>query len=269
MKISISNIAWDFNEELDVIGILHEYNIKGVEIAPTKIWEKPLDCPQQDIVNYREFWSRHGIQVVAMQSLLFGRNDLQLFEDEKKREEMKFFLSKMIMLAGRLGIKVLVFGSPKNRSIGSLKLNEALNIAIPFFRHLGEVAWQNGVYFCIEPNPPQYGCDFIMNADEGIALIREVNHPGFGLHLDAAQMTLSEENYFAIIEKSFPYIKHFHISEPYLDLIGSTETNHEEISRCLEMLHYDNWVSIEMKNNVMPSNLDSVKRALEYVSNIY
>ncbi|MNP23771.1 Xylose isomerase-like TIM barrel [compost metagenome] len=204
-----------------------------------------------------------------MQSLLFGQSHLNLFSTVESRNQMLDYLSGIISLAGNLGVKTLVFGSPKNRLVGKLSYKERMEIAAPFFYQLGSFAVKNNVTLCIEPNPIHYGCDFITNTEEALGLIREVNHPGFQLHLDSGALELNDENIYTVIEHSMPYLKHFHISEPYLNLIGSGQTKHREIAIALRSLGYENWISIEMKNSVSPSNIESVERALDYTLETY
>ena len=42
-----------------------------------------------------------------------------------------------------------------------------------------------------------------------------------------------------------------------------------KFAKTLKSLNYDKWVSIEMKNGVMNSNVEAVKNSLEYIYNIY
>ena len=53
MKIAISNIAWQIEEEPAIANLLQQLNIKGVEIAPTKIWQNPLTTTDAEIKKYR------------------------------------------------------------------------------------------------------------------------------------------------------------------------------------------------------------------------
>lgn len=269
MNISISNIAWDHHEEHKVASVLTDFEISGIEIAPTKIWPAPILVENESIREYRDFWFNKGFAIVAMQSLLFGRADLLMFKNKEILITMKEYLTKIIELAGKLGVGKLVFGSPKNRVRGELNKNEAMQVAIPFFYAIGEVAKKNNVEFCIEPNPPQYGCDFITNTSEGVELVKEVGHPAFRLHLDAAALTLVNDNYVKSLELSMDYLSHFHISEPNLGLIGGGITRHKEIANILKDLNYNKWVSIEMKSSILETNIDSVKRALEFVVENY
>lgn len=269
MKLSISNIAWNLEDNDDITGLLNGMGVTAIEIAPTKFWDQPLECSPEAINKLKEDWRNKSINFVAMQSLLFGQSHLSLFSDNASRQAMMDYMSGIIKLAGQLEVKSLVFGSPKNRLANSLSFTKQMEIAIPFFYELGSLAIEENVVLCIEPNPRQYGCDFITNSEEGIALVEEVGHPGFQLHLDSGALTLNQEHIPFVIEKSMPYLKHFHISEPYLELIGNGNTNHKEISNVLRALGYQDWVSIEMKNNLTSSNTESVRRSLEFTQETY
>ncbi|MCL9662834.1 sugar phosphate isomerase/epimerase [Paenibacillus hunanensis] len=269
MKLSISNIAWNIEDDAAIIDILKQYNMNGIEVAPTKIWDYPLSATSEQAIAYRKKWSAIGIRLVAMQSLLFGQSELVLFKDTSTREKLKNYLFKIIEIAEGLGTQILVFGSPKNRLVGNLNRDEQLEIAVPFFRDIGKKALEHQVLFCIEPNAKEYGCDFVTNTDEAIAVIEAVNHPGFKLHLDAAVMTLNNENYEQCLKKSIPHLAHFHVSEPFLELIGSKNTDHTSIANALRNVDYRGWVSIEMKNMLLDSDVVSVEKAIEFVTQIY
>lgn len=269
MKLSVSNIAWDLSEDSEVAVILAAANVQTIEIAPTKVWAAPLGLTSEVISNYREFWESRAIQIVAFQSLLFGKPELEIFGTAESRHQTFLYLAQIIELAASLGARVLVFGSPKNRLAGHLKPNEALDIAISFFADLAEVAAQHKVCFCIEPNPPQYGCDFVCTSAEGLDLVKRVNHPGFRLHLDAGAITLNNEAIEASLESCFEYLAHFHISEPGLTSIGQGGADHPRISRALRQLGYNKFVSIEMLNKTTLSNPVNVKAAIHYAAEIY
>lgn len=269
MNIAVSNIAWDFPEEEQVAELLQRKRITGVEIAPTKIWPAPLTAETENIAAYRSWWEKRGMTVVAFQALLFGRPDLTLFESEEVRERTFQYLSGIIELASRLGAKVLVFGSPKNRRAGERDREWVWDTATDFFRRLGEKAAAEHTVFCIEPNAAAYACDFIRTTQEGRALVRRVNHPGFGLHLDAGVLTLNDEPYEKVLEESLDCLTHFHISEPHLALVGTGAVDHRRIAAQLKSSGYPGWVSIEMRNGLLPSNLQALEQALDFVVPCY
>lgn len=269
MKLAISNIAWDSSEDVSIRKVLEELQIRAIEVAPTKLSSNPFGCSPDIIRNYKDFWKTAGIDIVAMQSLLFGRPELKLFESEESREALFDYIRGIMILGADLGSSVFVFGSPKNRIKGTLDDTEALAIAVPFFRRLGEIATTLGARFCIEPNPPAYGCDFIVNTEEGIALVKEVAHPGVALHLDAAAMVLNGEDIESAIRNASPYLAHVHISEPFLNEVKEGTVDHSLIKRVLTEVSYEGFVSIEMKDGLSNSNVQTVKRCLELIMKTY
>lgn len=268
MKFSISNIAWDEEEDSSIKKILIDHCIDGVEIAPSKIWKNPIKAKNNDLIEYKKFWCKDGLNIISLQALLFGRPDLLIFKNNKRRETLDY-LKKVIKIGSKLGAKILVFGAPKNRKIHELDTSKANQIAADFFYNLSKFAYEHSLIFCIEPNPIVYDCDFITNTKQGIDLVNEVNHPGFGLHLDSAGMTLSGEDIQDSLKKAIPYLKHFHISSPYLSEIDKISVNHNLFSKILKKNNYQNYLSVEMKAGLGKSNLDTVKNNLKLVKTIY
>jgi sugar phosphate isomerase/epimerase len=269
MKISISNIAWDAAEDEAVAALLDEFKVTGIELAPTKIWTAPAAVEDDAAQSYRAAWRKRGVEIVAFQALLFGRPELTLFADAEAREETFDYLCAIIRLAEKLGARALVFGSPKNRLVGEMPATRAHDIAAEFFYRLGDVAAAHHTCFCIEPNPADYGCDFVRTSAEGLELVKHVNHPGFRLHLDAGAMTLNGENYERTIEAGLEWTAHFHVSEPNLELVGQHGTPHERIARALRERNYQHWVSIEMRGGLMTPNAAAVRAALDHVTSTY
>jgi sugar phosphate isomerase/epimerase len=269
MKIAISNIAWQIEEEATIAQIMQDMGIKGVEIAPTKIWQSPLSATDQEIKDYRNFWQSKGIEIVSMQALLFGRPDLTIFASKSQREATINYLSAIIEIGSKLGVNVLVFGSPKNRTIGDIPFSEAEEIAIDFFSQVGDIAAKYGMMFCIEPNPKAYNCDFIVNSRQGFDLVNKANHQGFGLHLDAAGMTLSEEKIKPALSYGISRLCHFHISEPYLAQVGDGKVDHQAFGETLKSLNYSGWKSIEMRAQDPKNNTEYVIKALKTASYYY
>jgi D-psicose/D-tagatose/L-ribulose 3-epimerase len=245
--MAVSNLAWDAGEDADVAELMLSLGITGLEIAPTRIWESPLSSSQTHRAEYKARWADHGITIVSLQALLFGRPDLTLFESAAARTSTFDYLRGMIELAADVGASRLVFGSPRNRARGAMAKDEADEIAITFFRAVGDFAVQAGCVFCLEPNPPQYDCDWITTVEEGSRFVRDVGHAGIGLNADSGGITLAGEEPAAIIPKTASEIAHFHISEPQLSPIGDGGVTHPSFARALSASGYDGWTSVEMR----------------------
>lgn len=270
MKLAVSNIAWANEEEADIAPLLQKLGVRYVEIAPTKQWDNPTLASQAGVDAYKAFWQSYGIEIVAFQSMLFNQPELKLFETDELRTETLEYLQDFIRLAGQFGATKMVFGSPKNRQKGDLSTDEALEIAIVFFETLGKTARQYGTVFCIEPNAPQYNCDFITNAQQGIDIVKAVNNPGFGLHLDAACMALAGDSLGESIKAAAEALQHYHISSPMLEQVEARDdVDHTAAAQALRDIGYDKFVSIEMRPGTVGENAARVKKAVEFAQAVY
>ncbi len=270
MELAVSNIAWSNEEESAVADKLVELGVKYVEIAPTKIWDDPTRISNDEALEYRQWWADRGIEVSAFQSMLFSRPDLKLFESEENRIETVDYMTKFIELAGVMGAKRMVFGSPKNRQRGEMAMEEAQDIARDFFSKLGDVAARNNVVLCLEPNAPQYNCDFITTANQGADLVRTVGSGGFGLHLDTACMDLVGDDIECSILESSDILQHYHVSAPMLgEVLSDTDIPHTKAASALREVGYKGLVSIEMRPGDVGDNVRRVEDAIRYVKSSY
>lgn len=275
-KVAVSSIAWQQYQEDDVANKLHELGASYIEVAPTKLWpDKVKNDPSlvnaDEVEYFKNYWGERNIEPIAMQSMMFLRPDLRLFFKETSKQSQDY-LEKFITLASKMGVGKMVFGSPKNRILNAdMSYAENYKIAVNMFRKLGNFASKNNVIFCIEPNPEVYGCNFIINAKEGRQLVKDVNSEGFKLHLDAAGMTLAGDDIHSEIKDSKSVLKHFHISEPYLNpVIDDTNVKHSLIANVLKEINYDEFISIEMKPSADDSsNITNLENAFKLTDKYY
>ncbi len=269
MKLALSNIAWEPDEELDVVKLMLENGVSGIEIAPTKIWSDPTAVMEEASIPVRDMWDSRGVPVSSLQALLFGHPEFALFGTDSDRETMLEYVAKICRLGGWLGAGPLVFGSPKNRLRGQLSENEAIAISVPFFRHCGEEAAKAGAVFCLEPNPPEYGADFMTNTAETLRVVERVDHPAVRLHLDSGIMTLNGEDPTEWIRVASPMLRHFHVSEPHLAVIGSGGVDHDRFASALRDSGYSGWASVEMRSGWSKPNTAAVEQALVHAGKAY
>jgi D-psicose/D-tagatose/L-ribulose 3-epimerase len=269
MKIAVSNLAWDSDEEQHVAQLMQSLGIEGLEIAPTKVWESPLSTLSPERKQVRDRWNDRGIAIVSLQAVLFGRDDLRLFESAGSRAAMLDYLRGMIELAYDLGATRIVFGSPRNRARGVMSRTDANAIAVPFLRRIGDFAVESGVVFCVEPNPAQYGCDWITTVEEGHGLMLEVDHKGIALNADSGGITLAREDPSVVIPGSAANIAHFHISEPELAPIGTGGVAHPAFAGELRAAGYEGWVSVEMRPPPREPRLEVLSRSFGTAVDLY
>lgn len=269
VKLACSNIAWSLEEDPIAAGVLAAKGIAGVEIAPTVVWPDPTAVTHEEAIRYRDWWLARGITVVAFQSLLFGHPELVIFHDRSARVATLDYLAKIFRLAGWLGAKPLVFGSPKNRLGGHLTVDVRDRLAVEFFREAGRRAADENVTLCIEPNPTEYGCDYVTRAEEAARLADQVAHPGFGVHLDAAGLHLAGESVPEAVRHAGRWLRHFHASEPYLAPLGTGGVDHQIAATTLMAAGYQGVVSVEMRRQADLDRRVELERAADRLMGWY
>lgn len=267
MKLSVSNIAWENSELEEHLKLLRALGCDGVELAPSCIWPEPVEASLEERNRVRGLIQDNGLEVTAFHALLYTRPDLQLFKDKRGRQATVDYLKQLAQLCADLRGKALIFGSPKSRMRGDRDYEECLEWAAEAFREVAEEGKGLGVVLCIEPLPPKEA-DFIRNSGEGMALVRRVNHPNFGLHLDAKAMVEAGENFEAAFQRYGREIWHFHVGDPGLSPPGSTGVDHSRIGKALRRSGYNRYVSIEMRRGFGLSR-EVISRSVEYVRACY
>lgn len=247
MELAVSNIAWNVEKDRAVIDILASYRIAAIEVAPTKYWPAPCAPSVENVQQVRSFWESAGLRVRAMQSMLFGMPQLNIFQ-AGQAAETRDYLHRILDVGSNLGATRFVFGSPRNRDPGGLEERAARSLAVDFFRGLALVAADLGAVVCIEPNPKEYGCRFLTNSSEALTVAREVNHPGFGINLDSGIMLLNGESPDEVVPAVAPWLKHFHVSHPHLlPVVDDGPVNHALFAAALRSARYEGCVSVEMR----------------------
>ncbi|MDB4913863.1 MAG: hypothetical protein JWM95_1507 [Gemmatimonadetes bacterium] len=268
MKLAISSLAWDPSRDHEVRALMSARGVAGVEIAPLKYWPWLSDVSPRLLAGFREQWSDAGISVVALQGILFGMPELQLFGTPEQRSGFERHVIATARVAAELGARVIVLGAPGNRIRGSLSEDDAVGVAAPILRRIAAAADELGCVVGIEPNPPLYGGDFVRTSAEALRLVWAVDHPGFALHLDAGALQASGETDEAIIGAA-QAARHFHISEIGLAPVGSGSVRHGELGALLQKAGYVGWTSIEMRP--VPGNelLGALDRAIDVAIDAY
>jgi sugar phosphate isomerase/epimerase len=253
LKLSVSNIGWDNKETESLLPFFHQQGLTGIEIAPSKIWGDWDNITLEKAKSYRNFLAQAGFVIPAFQAILFGRPDARLLQGKASEEAFYQHIVKVADIAHAMDCPVLVWGAPASRKKGELSTAQANDNVADILRKTGDACHDRGVTLCLEANPPEYGCDFIVTNHEALELIKMVDSPGFGLHLDIAAATMVGEDIGDLIRLNDKSIRHFHASEVNLEPIPSRDANkanaspHDMAKYHLEKIHYGKWVSLEMR----------------------
>jgi sugar phosphate isomerase/epimerase len=262
MRLAISNIAWDVAEDEAIAGLLQQYEIDAIDIAPGKYFPDPAGSTPADMARVKAWWAVRGIEVTGMQALLFGTTGLNLFGQPEVQAAMLEHLAAVCRIGGALDATRLVFGSPKNRDRSGLSDAQTMESACTFFRRLGDIAAAEGVMICLEPNPACYGANFMTTSAEAASVVRHVGHPAIRMQLDSGALTINGEEPATVLSEHAELVGHIHASEPNLVPLGDGRTDHARLAAAVSDSLPRHLVSIEMIATQGESHLSSIERAL-------
>lgn len=261
MKLSISNIAWSKEYDLEMYEYLMKENFEGLEIAPTRIFEeKPYEYLEKAKLFSQDLKKYKGLQISSMQSIWYGRSE-KIFGSKDERNELIDYTKKAIDFSSAIRCNNLVFGCPKNRVINS---KEDAEIALDFFYELGEYAKDKDTVLSMEPNPVIYNTNFINHTIDAFEFVNKVNSAGLKVNVDLGTIIYNNED-LETISDNIVLVNHVHISEPNLALIEKRDL-HIKLAHILKKENYNNFISIEMGKR---DNLQEVKKSIKYIKEVF
>lgn len=261
MKLSISNIAWAADSDEIVYDIMKKQGFSGLEIAPTRIFlEKPYEKIENASEWSKEIMKNYGFEISSIQSIWYGREE-KIFGSSEERQILIEYTKKAIDFAATIKCRNIVFGCPKNRNIPE---NADPNIALDFFKKLGDYAASKGTKIGMEANPTIYHTNYINDTETAIDLIEKVDSEGFKLNLDVGTMIQNGEKLKKLIGK-VNLINHVHISEPFLRNIEKRAL-HKELKKLLEIENYNGYVSIEIGRQ---NDISVLEDRMRYIKEIF
>jgi sugar phosphate isomerase/epimerase len=218
-RLVVSNLCWTSEDR--ALALLRRYGITNLEIAVTACqpWNDPVDAIKKRY---------DGFDVYSMQALFYGIES-NVFEDVEGFLKHWELVAK---IAGELGVKRLVFGSPKNRLVPEgMELAEAKSLFVAAFRCVSEML--GGV--CIEHNAPEYGCNFVTTVQEAAEIVTEIDRCNVMINLDTGNAAMTGCSISPIPDRT----GHIQVSYPFLGPI--------EKDLSLDLKGYDGMISMECR----------------------
>ena len=265
MKLIISNLSWNLNENYKVINIIKKLDIKNIEISANKIFNNNYTL--KNIKKNQHFWRKEKIKFYSMQSILFNTKNAYLFGN--KTQQRIFFneIKNKIYLCKKIGAKVIVFGSPSNKKIFLHRNLDNLNkIAYNSFKKISKICEKCGICFCIEANPKIYNCEYLNYTKDAIKLVKQINSNFFKLNLDLGTIIANDEPFKNIIQDHIKLIGHVQISVPYLKDIMSYKNTIAKFIKELKVNNYQKYISIERLP--INNNIKNLEKTIKFVKNL-
>jgi sugar phosphate isomerase/epimerase len=224
-----------------------ECGYSGIEVAPFTLGALATDVSPQARSELRRTIARAGLDCVGLHWLLAKTEGFHVAHpDATVRSRTVDYLAELARLCHDLGGRVLVFGSPKQRSLlPGVAPAEAVDHIHEVFSRLVPVLEATDTVVALEPLSP-VETDVLTTAAETCRLIERIGSPHVRLHLDVKAMASEETPIPEIIVASARHLEHFHANDVNLQGPGFGAVDFAPIFAALDEVRYAGWVSVEV-----------------------
>jgi sugar phosphate isomerase/epimerase len=219
----------------------------GLEIAPFTLAPLATDIPPASRQEIRRTIARAGLDCVGLHWLLAKTEGFHVAHPDREiRDRTVAYLGELARLCHDLGGRVLVFGSPKQRSLlPGVTLEQAHGHILEVFSRLLPVLETTDMVVVLEPLAPRE-TDVLTTAAETCRLLEAIGSPHVRLHLDVKAMAAEPTAAPEIIRASAPWLEHFHANDENLQGPGFGSVDFLPIFQALAGVGYAGWVSVEV-----------------------
>jgi sugar phosphate isomerase/epimerase len=265
MKFAICNElfeGWPFEK---VCRYAKSVGYDGVEVAPFTLAPLITDLSAGDLAELRKVAADAGVTLIGLHWLLAKTEGFHLTSpDAAVRARTADYLVSLADAAREMGGELMVFGSPKQRSLlPGVSWDRAFENAVDTFTRAMPGIADNGIRLCMEPLAPAE-TDFINTCAEGARLMDAVGHPNFVLHLDVKAMSSETIPVTELIRQYVPRTGHFHSNDTNMRGPGFGDVDFVPIFKALQDAGYKGWVSVEVFD-YKPDPETIARRSIEYM----
>ena len=248
MKLGICNeIFKEWNDIGRAIAYVKKIGYDGLEIAPFTLAQYVTDIATATRRDIAAKARENDLEILGIHWVLVGPDGVHVNHPEKAvRDRTAQYLIDLAHFCGDIGGRVIIFGSPKQRSVDkSLTYDQAFDYTVETFRKALPTCADRGVTICMEPLT-HLETNFCTSAEETVRLIETVNHPNFRLLLDTKAMTFEKEGRPATIRKYAKHLAHYHANDENLNGPGWGGVDFGPIFQALRDAGYAGYVSVEV-----------------------
>ena len=210
-----------------------------------------------------------GIEIIGLHWVVAFTEGFHITSpDAAVREKTARYAEELINFCADVGGKLMVWGSPKQRSLAAgISYEQGLKWASEFYKSIMPRCEARNICIHIEPLT-RADTNFINSGAQGRELVKAVNHPNFGLHLDVRSMCDEGKPIPDIIRECRAELRHFHVNDPNMRGPGNSGFDHKPIAAALKEIGYQGYVSVEVfKYDPDPETI--AREAIEYIKRIY
>ena len=219
----------------------------GLELAPFTLAPLVTDVSTAVRAEIRQTLAAAGLDCIGLHWLLARTEGFHVTHpDPTVRDRTVAYLGDIARLSADLGGRVLVFGSPKQRSLlPGVSLEQATDYLHEVFTRLLPTLESTGTVVALEPLSP-VETDVLTTAAETCRLIERIGSPHVRLHLDVKAMASEPLSIPEIIHSSARHLEHFHANDVNLQGPGFGDVDFVPIFKALAEARYLGWVSVEV-----------------------
>lgn len=265
MRFAVCNEMFEGWQLRDVFREARRIGFEGVELAPFTLSDSPLDIATGERGAIRATAQDTGIEIVGLHWLLAKTEGLHLTgADAVVRKRTSDYLCGLVQLCADVGGKVLVLGSPQQRSLQpgvtpDQAYDNAREALIPVARLLEDL----GVILCIEPLGPEE-TDFLNTADDAWRLAQAIGSPAVKIILDVKAMSTEPLSIESVIARHAAHAGHVHLNDPNRRGPGFGEQDFVPVIAALNRAGYDGYASVEVFD-FKPDPVTIAERSFAYL----
>jgi sugar phosphate isomerase/epimerase len=253
--------GWEFGQVCHTVKAL---GYEGLEIAPFTLAPRLTDLSKEGRRELRAMVEDAGLATIGLHWLLAKTEGFYLTSpDPEVRRRTGDYLIALAEATRDLGGSLMVLGSPKQRDLlPGVTHDQAVEYALEVFLRVMPTIGAMGVDLCLEPLAPTE-TNFLNTCAQARALIDQVNHPHFKLHMDVkAQSGETGTTVPELIRQHARTAGHFHAQDVNLRGPGMGNVDFGPIMKALVDSGYDRWVSVEVFD-FSPGAEETARRSIE------
>lgn len=217
----------------------------GIEIWAS-LTMPPYEHDTRARSEFRHLCASLGITIVGTHGVLPAAEHSFVTDDATERQRGRDYMTAVIDMTAELGGTVVTVGAPAAR-------NRPPGVPLPIARsrlHDAFLSWADyaaplGVRVAIEV-VNRYEADSFRTIAEGLAMLREINHPNLGLTPDTFHMNIDEGPFPAAILQGGQHIFHMHAGDNNRQAPGEGNIDFDGIALALREIGYHGFWSLEL-----------------------
>ena len=250
MKTSICNELfrdWPIEKVFDYAASL---GFAAVELAPFTLGRTVDDISPARRKEIVAAANSAGVEIAGLHWLLVQPEGLYINHPDKPvRERTQEYLKKLIHLCGDLGGRVLVHGSPQQRTVQEGWDHHACwEHARETWAVCAETAGERGVAYCLEALTAQE-TNFLVSLEEAVRMAGEIGHPNLKAMFDCRAVSHNGSgDLLRDLEAALKtgQIGHVHLNDPNGRGPGFGRLRFAPLLKTLAQAGYRDYISIEV-----------------------